>query len=293
MASKPCDVTVHPFTSPTPSACAYERGNTSSRNALVYIDGLTGGPHRAQHLNPLIEALQADPELSYSFWEFRMRSSYTGFGFSSLANDVEDISALVTHLRELGKENIVLLGSSTGCQGILTYVSSDASTPVNAYILQAPTSDRELGSLLVPADFLAQTLKHAEEMIARGEKDEIMPKSLIPPIFSSPVTAYRWHSLIAKGGDDDFFSSDLADEALVVTFGKLDKPTLIIPSENDEMVPPTVDKKTLLQRWIKVAPEGMVSELSGLNPGADHQLSEEGTQLWFTDRVLRFLKTLN
>jgi hypothetical protein len=145
----------------------------------------------------------------------------------------------------------------------------------------------------MPADFLAQTLKHAEEMIARGEKDEVMPKSMIPPIFSSPVTAYRWHSLIAKGGDDDFFSSDLADEALAGTFGKLDKPTLIMPSENDEMVPPTVDKKTLLQRWIKVAPEGVVSELSGLNPGADHQLSEEGMQLWFTDRVLRFLKKLD
>lgn len=43
-----------------------------------------------------------------------MRSSYTGFGFSSLANDAEDISALVTYLRELGKEKIVLLGSSTG-----------------------------------------------------------------------------------------------------------------------------------------------------------------------------------
>lgn len=114
MAPKPFAVTVHPFTSPTPSACAYERGNTFSRNALIYIDGLTGGPHRAQHLDPIVGALQADSKLSYSFWEFRMRSSYTGFGFSSLANDAEDISALVTYLRELGKEKIVLLGSSTG-----------------------------------------------------------------------------------------------------------------------------------------------------------------------------------
>lgn len=145
----------------------------------------------------------------------------------------------------------------------------------------------------MPAEFLAGALKHAEDMIARGEKDEIMPKSLIPPIFSSPVTAYRWHSLIAKGGDDDFFSSDLPDEALAKTFGKLDKPTLLMPSENDETVPPTVDKVMLLQRWIKAAPIGAVSALSGLNIGANHQLSEEGMQLWFTDRVLRFLKTLD
>ena len=43
-----------------------------------------------------------------------MRSSYTGFGYSSLANDVEDIAALVKYLQAQGKEKIVLLGSSTG-----------------------------------------------------------------------------------------------------------------------------------------------------------------------------------
>jgi pimeloyl-ACP methyl ester carboxylesterase len=43
-----------------------------------------------------------------------MRSSYTGFGYSSLANDAEDISALVQYLRVSGKKKVVLLGSSTG-----------------------------------------------------------------------------------------------------------------------------------------------------------------------------------
>jgi hypothetical protein len=114
MASKPFAVTVHPFTSPTHSACAYERGDTSSRNAIVFLGGLTCGPHTTPELETLVERLQSNPELSYSFWEFRMRSSYTGFGYSSLANDVEDVSALVQYLREQGKEKIVLLGSSTG-----------------------------------------------------------------------------------------------------------------------------------------------------------------------------------
>lgn len=43
-----------------------------------------------------------------------MRSSYTGFGYSSLANDVEDIAALVTYLKGRDKKKIVLMGSSTG-----------------------------------------------------------------------------------------------------------------------------------------------------------------------------------
>jgi len=114
MASKPFTVTVHPFTSPTPHSRAYERGNTSSRNALVFIGGLTSGPHTTPQLEPLVQTLSGDPDLSFSFWEFRMRSSYTGFGYSSLANDVEDIAASVKYLKEIGKEKIVLLGSSTG-----------------------------------------------------------------------------------------------------------------------------------------------------------------------------------
>ena len=43
-----------------------------------------------------------------------MRSSYSGFGHSSLANDVEDMAALVKYLRGVGKERVVFIGASTG-----------------------------------------------------------------------------------------------------------------------------------------------------------------------------------
>jgi hypothetical protein len=144
----------------------------------------------------------------------------------------------------------------------------------------------------MPQDFLAKTLNHAAGMIMRGGADEVMPKELVLPIFNCPITAYRWQSLIARGGNDDLFASDLDDDALAETFGKLRLPTLILPSENDEMVPWTVDKQGLLERWIRAAPVGIVSRLSGLNPGADRTLSEEKAQKWFVERVMRFLKGL-
>jgi pimeloyl-ACP methyl ester carboxylesterase len=110
----PFAVTVHPFPSPTPHSCAYERGPSSARNALVFIGGLTSGPHSTD-LDFLANMLEhGSPALSYSLWEFRMRSSYSGFGYSSLANDVEDMAALVQYLRGIGKEKIVLMGASTG-----------------------------------------------------------------------------------------------------------------------------------------------------------------------------------
>ena len=199
----PYTVTVHPFPSAARWSCAYERGNPSARNALVYITGLSGGPH-AIDLGHIDEALRkASGTVSYSVWEFRMRSSYTGFGYSSLANDAEDTASFVRYLRDdLGKQRVVLMGHSTGCQDCMIYGSGDRdpdSPAVDGYILLAPVSDREMASLITQPDELERSVKTARDMIDRGQEQEIMPKGSIPAVFYSPVTAYRWYSLAAEG----------------------------------------------------------------------------------------------
>ena len=93
-------------------------------------------------------------------------------------------------------------------------------------------------------------------------------------------------------GDDDYFSSDLDDATLAQTFGRIDKPTLILPSGEDESVPLTVDKAALLARWVQACPEGVASSESAINPGADHTLSEEGMREWTADKVILFLQAL-
>lgn len=109
-------VTVHPYKSPTRGSCAYEQGDASSKNALVFIGGLTDGPHTTSFIRVLAKALEERRDLDYSIFEIRMRSSFQGFGTSSLMNDVEDISSLVKYLRSIGREHIVLMGHSTGTQ---------------------------------------------------------------------------------------------------------------------------------------------------------------------------------
>lgn len=198
MDRTPYTVIVHPFDSPTPGACAYERGDPASENALVYIGGLTSGPH-VSNLRVLCRAL-AGSGLGYSVWEFRMRSSYGGFGYSSLANDVADMSALAGHLRRLGKKKIVFMGHSTGCQDCVEYTRpKHDAPPVEGYILLAPISDREAAAVFVPPEVIDRSVRAARDMIDSGREEEAMPAGSIPPIFATPVTAYRWHSLAAKG----------------------------------------------------------------------------------------------
>jgi hypothetical protein len=140
-------------------------------------------------------------------------------------------------------------------------------------------------------EFVARSLAHAESLIAGGNEGDSMPRALVPELFTSPVSAYRWHSLLAVGGDDDFFSSDLSDEVLEGTFGKLDRPTLVLMAGEDEMVPGWVDKEKLLGRWLDKA-MGKGSKLSGISPGADHEMKRDGALEWMIARVVGFLGEL-
>ncbi len=230
--SQPFVTTAHPYISPTnPHAysCAYERGKSSSGNALVYIGGLTSGPHTAVDLVSTLLSTFDENALEYSIWESRMRSSFTRWGYSSLENDAEDIAALVKYLKSLGKKRIVLMGSSIGekrthlkdtwillvdsvlywqllierqgYQDCMKYMETleIVYSDIAACILQAPSSDRVTAGMLMTLDLYRRTLQYSGDLIAQGKKDSIMPQELIPDIFTSPITAHRWHSLIAKG----------------------------------------------------------------------------------------------
>lgn len=112
----PFPTTVHPFTSPTKDACAYESGPSSAENALVFIGGLGDGPHSVPYPQAIAQALEDHGDLGYSVFQFRLGSSFNQFGFKRLVDDVADIAALVEYLRSIGKKSIVLMGHSTGTQ---------------------------------------------------------------------------------------------------------------------------------------------------------------------------------
>ena len=99
--------------------------------------------------------------------------------------------------------------------------------------------------------------------------------------------------MISVGGDDDFFSSDLPASILESTFGKLNKPTLIVMSEKDQMVPPTVEKEALLKRWVDAIPAGVMSKHSCVLPQADHEITTDPGYQTFMEKVYKFLKELN
>ncbi|QPH12675.1 hypothetical protein C2857_004945 [Epichloe festucae Fl1] len=291
----PFTVTVHPYESPTPGACAYELGSNAasrkSRNAVIFIGGLGDGPHTVPYIRTVARHLETTgKELAYSIFEVRLRSAFIGFGTSSLKKDVDDIAALVKYLRGLGKEKIVLFGHSTGCQDCIEYAdyAKHNSPPVDGFIVQGPISDRETMHDIFPSH--QDSLDLADQWIAEGRAHDCLPRDKVPQDLGAPMTAYRFKSLIAKDGDDDYFSSDLDDETVRRYWSRFNKPVLALHSANDEYVPEFVDQAKENQRFQKA--NSMVSPLSGLIPEASHQVLEESAREWLGQRVVEFLQTI-
>lgn len=106
---------VHYYDSPTRHSTAYESGTLDSPNVILAIGGLGDGPHTVPYFHDLATRLDsANGGPGYSVFQIRLKSSFIGFGTSTLTEDVAHISALVKYLRRIGKEKIVLLGHSTG-----------------------------------------------------------------------------------------------------------------------------------------------------------------------------------
>ncbi|PSR90374.1 duf1749 domain-containing protein [Coniella lustricola] len=288
-------VKAHPYASPgVKSAHLYELGASSARNALLFVGGLMDGPHTVPYVPKLAAELEFAAGLSYSVVEIRIRSSFSGFGWGSLTEDVEDISAAVKYLRGIGKEKVVLMGHSTGCQDCMEYSKYDkhGNEPVDGFVIQAPVSDREALVYALSQEDVEGLVSKSNAMIRAGQKDDVVPKSSLPAgfPFECPVTAYRLHSLCAPGGDDDFFSSDLSDDQVAVIWSSVKQPILILPSGEDEYVPPTISAEKLVAKWRSHCPTA--SDLSALIPGSNHNVAPSSSQQWLSERVVSFLKTL-
>ncbi|KAF5738610.1 UPF0613 protein [Tripterygium wilfordii] len=213
------------------------------KQQVIFIGGLTDGFLATDYLEPLAIALDKE---KWSLVQLLLSSSYSGYGTSTLQEDAMELDQLISFL--INKENsegVVLLGHSTGCQDIVHYMRTNAacSRAVRAAILQAPVSDREYRATLPET---AAMIDLASSIIAEGRGSELMPREADP---SSPITAYRFHSLCAYMGDDDMFSSDLTDDQLRMRLGHLSNtPCQVIFSMADENVPEYVDKKALVER---------------------------------------------
>lgn len=222
-----------------------------------------------------------------------LNSAGMGWGVSSIARDAEDMAKIIRYVKGLrpgGK--VVVMGHSTGCQDCMEYVTGKGKEErpgVDGVILQAPVSDREAITNELPRAFVQEVDQLALKMCTEGHDKDCLPNRLTKSVFGRiGITARRWLDVSSPGpnhdGADDFFSSDLSDERLRNTFGKVpaSSPLLVLYGGADESVPQVVDKRRLVQRWMQTTEQhgGAVDGRNGgIVEGASHNLNGQSAEI--------------
>ena len=225
---------------------AFESGPACAERKLVVLGGLSDGMLACPYVPELAACLAADG--GWSVVQPNLRSSYMQWGFGSLAEDVEDLTALLDFLvSQRGARQLAICGHSTGSQVIAHLMRTRPHSAVSHVIMQGGVSDRETED----ADEKSkrdEMLKLARQITASSPSgaSEMMPRATT----WAPVTAQRYLDLNDYAGADDYFSSDLDDAHLADRFGGFYTRTnaLIAYSAADEYVPKSVDKPALLRR---------------------------------------------
>eukprot|EP00899_Mesostigma_viride_P019307 jgi/Mesvir1/27378/Mv07184-RA.1 len=256
-------------------------------NVAIFIGGLSDGLLACPFVPGLAATLD---EMGWSLVQPLLRSSYGGYGVGSLREDSEDLCAL---LRTVKPKRAILIGHSTGSQDVvyfLKHADGDVRRCVVGAVLQAPVSDREYFTSQATGvdepDVMGSNarLALATRLIAEGRPHDLLPRTSPTAV---PVTAYRYHSLVARLGDDDLFSSDFSDAELKERVGHMAAvPTLILFSMEDEYVPSFVDKAKLVGR-LQAAMGGASSAFLA---GANHAISDPAHIEQALAAVASFLK---
>jgi alpha-beta hydrolase superfamily lysophospholipase len=165
---------------------------------------------------------------------------------------------------------------------------------VSAAILQAPVSDREYIEDKTAPDVLKQSVAHASSLIEAGKGDELMPLHLTAAFPGVVISASRWHSLAAKGGYEDFFSSDLPVDELQSYFSPFaDVPVHLFLGEKDEVVPESIGAQLLLKRFsTALSDPGLgITATVDLIPGANHELTGKDARDTYVNLVSNILNS--
>lgn len=145
-------------------------------------------------------------------------------------------------------------------------------------------------------------LAEAQRLIAAGKEREIVYRedNIVQKELGAAISAYRTNSLLAKGGDDDYFSTDLDDRTLRGSFGAISKEVrvMFLLGGEDPFVHKSTDKQALLSRWAGFVKQGggSVDEVhGGVVEGGHHNLDGDPEEVVgdLVKRVVGFVEGLS
>ncbi|KAL1307030.1 hypothetical protein AAFC00_005655 [Neodothiora populina] len=302
----------------------YTSGTVRKPHSVLFVGGLGDGLATTSYTADLVRALELSGWSLFTLTLTSSYQSWGLGHLDRDADEIAQCLRYIRDYKssKFGDGKIVLFGHSTGSQNVLHYLYRSnphdsvptfdpelqhvKRLPLDGAIMQAPVSDREAILYVLREGWIGKSpsevqevyrklVAMAREAVHRNEPyDTLLPLSMTPQIgypANTPISCRRFLSLVSPDSpqspqEDDLFSSDLSDEQLAKTFGKireqglLKHKLLVLPSGSDQSVPEWVDKAKLLSRWKAATNHNDESQIwdeerSGPIPNASHALSND------------------
>ncbi|KAI9094874.1 hypothetical protein DFS34DRAFT_226425 [Phlyctochytrium arcticum] len=260
--------------------------NVEQPNCCILVGGLTDGLLSLPYAEQLSETLNG---IRWSLVQPVLSSSYKGYGISSLAQDCEELDALIEFcIQQRNKKKVVIIGHSTGCQDAIWFMRNGKQRAhVAGIVLQAAASDVEYANWTDP-ELLKKRLAIAAGLIADGRPDELMPRE----VESAPISAYRFHSLYSWNGDDDMFTSTMDNSRRQEIFQDVKCPILFFLSGKDEYVPKHLTAEKMGKLFLDARGDQGQTDTLVVDAEGNHALAPSSSQKHFCDVVRKFIQNL-
>jgi alpha/beta superfamily hydrolase len=213
----------------------------NNETAVIHIHGMSGNGYENYFLDNLRE-IYAKNGISFfsidtrgrgiisSFWQGNKIDSWGegtklgGSCFEIFSESVDDIQGAIEYLKTQGKSKFILQGHSLGGSKIVNYLVTQDNSDIIGAVLLAPT-DMVGWAKTDPRH--EEYLKKSEELIARGESEELVSAQCW--LDKTPLSAQTYPTLCKAGTAVDIYG-ERAGGALL---GKLKISTMIAYGDND------------------------------------------------------------
>jgi len=264
---------------------------TSKASCCIVVGGLTDGFLSLRYVPSLAERLNA---MGWSVCQVNLSSSWNQFGTSSVMQDAKELWLLVDHLRkQRGFHRIGIIGHSTGCQDIMHMMKQydEQGCPphrsLDFAVFQGGISDRQA---MVGTHGFDGLLAEANAALAEGQPDKVLSEKLFGIV---SISAYRFHSMASKLGDEDFFSTDLTQEELAPRLKPLTVPSLFVYSEDDEYVKDMDALKAFLNDTFMPTASSFSDCAKLVFLDGDHGLEKQEYRQAFVEQVAAFINEVS
>lgn len=186
-----------------------------TKKAYLHVHGMAGSFYGNRFLDDLAPGLA---DVGYAFFSMNNRghdiiadfysidpdgkSRRIGNAYEKFTECVLDIKAGIDFLERAGYEEIVLGGHSLGANKAAYYITETKDSRVKKLVLMS-TPDMA-GLAEAENDHHAETLKQAEELIARGKGEDLMPEVFFGEYYMCPRT---YKELNSRDYPVDIFST--------------------------------------------------------------------------------------